>query len=123
MLRTPCHVPDSACTPCACACRCAEQLRSEGHTRLANEVELAKASKFLSNKEFEAAVAVFKEFEKKEPRVKARAATNLAFLYVLEGNRDSADKYSDLALSSDRYNARAFVNKVRRGAFAMLLPA
>uniref|UniRef100_A0A7S0WZJ3 Uncharacterized protein n=1 Tax=Chlamydomonas leiostraca TaxID=1034604 RepID=A0A7S0WZJ3_9CHLO len=90
---------------------CAEQLRTEGHARLANEVELAKASKFLANKEFEAAVAVFKEFEKKEPRVKARAATNLAFLYVLEGNRDQADKYSDLALTSDRYNARAFVNK------------
>lgn len=25
------------------------------------------------------------EFEKKEPQVKARAATNLSFLYVLEG--------------------------------------
>ncbi|PNH10841.1 Intraflagellar transport protein 88 [Tetrabaena socialis] len=51
------------------------------------------------------------EFEKKEPRVKARAATNLAFLYFLEGEVDQADKYSEMALKSDRYNARAFVNK------------
>eukprot|EP00199_Chlamydomonas_sp_CCMP681_P001067 CAMPEP_0119114344 /NCGR_PEP_ID=MMETSP1180-20130426/47219_1 /TAXON_ID=3052 ORGANISM="Chlamydomonas cf sp, Strain CCMP681" /NCGR_SAMPLE_ID=MMETSP1180 /ASSEMBLY_ACC=CAM_ASM_000741 /LENGTH=751 /DNA_ID=CAMNT_0007102849 /DNA_START=106 /DNA_END=2357 /DNA_ORIENTATION=- len=90
---------------------CAEQLRNSGLPKLANEVELAKASKYLSNKDFEAAIAVFKEFEKKEPQVKARAATNLAFLYVLEGQVDNADKYSDLALKSDRYNARAFVNK------------
>jgi len=41
-------------------CRCVEQLRAAGYVRLANEVELAKASKFLSNKEFESAIAVFK---------------------------------------------------------------
>jgi hypothetical protein len=52
------------------------------------------------------------EFEKKEPRIKARASTNLAFLYSLEGENEAADKYADLALKSDRYNARAFVNKV-----------
>lgn len=192
---------------------CVEQLRTENKVRLANEVELAKASKHLGNKQFEEAVAVFKvcahggrmclsaatgssdwsralcplrlalhvdvfikletfflstprmlitltchnyrrhyldvpheivfvlpayltiplhhhhhpsthlitpalahpgvqEFEKKEPRVKARAATNLAFLYVLEGNAEGADKYADMALKTDRYNARAFVNKV-----------
>lgn len=51
------------------------------------------------------------DFEKKEPRVKARAATNLAFLYFLEGETDQADKYSEMALKSDRYNARAYVNK------------
>ncbi|KAJ9506505.1 hypothetical protein QJQ45_019632 [Haematococcus lacustris] len=139
---------------------CAEQLRAAGAgaARLANEVELAKASKFLANKDFEAAIEVFKakpcvqnltgnnllhhlaaldatycvslvllapgaampslvvlgglqEFEKKEPRMKARAATNLAFLYLLEAEADAADKYADLALKSDRYNARAFVNK------------
>lgn len=39
---------------------CVEQLRQAGHIKLANEVELAKASKFMSNKEFEAAVTVFK---------------------------------------------------------------
>jgi hypothetical protein len=42
------------------------------------------------------------EFEKKEPRVKARAATNLAFLYFLEGEVEHADKYSELALHNDK---------------------
>jgi len=40
--------------------RCVQQLRAAGYVRLANEVELAKASKFLGNKEFESAIAVFK---------------------------------------------------------------
>ncbi|KAF5826309.1 hypothetical protein DUNSADRAFT_3650, partial [Dunaliella salina] len=69
---------------------CAEQLRTAGYVRLANEVELAKASKFLGNKEFESAIAVFKEFEKKESRVRARAATNLAFLHMLEAHTGAA---------------------------------
>ncbi|MEW5306044.1 MAG: hypothetical protein WDW36_008545 [Sanguina aurantia] len=90
---------------------CVEQLVQAKWSALANEVELAKASKFMANKEFDKAVAVFKEFEKKEPRVKARAATNLSFLYFLEGEMENANKYSELALKSDRYNARAFVNK------------
>ncbi|EFJ48487.1 hypothetical protein VOLCADRAFT_101916 [Volvox carteri f. nagariensis] len=90
---------------------CCEQLREAGYTKLANEVELAKATRFMGQKQFDKAVSVFKEFEKKEPRVKARAATNLAFLYFLEGETDQADKYSEMALKSDRYNARAYVNK------------
>jgi hypothetical protein len=56
------------------------------------------------------------EFEKKEPRVKARAATNLAFLHLLEGQHGPAAEYADMALKSDKYNARAFVNKVGPGA-------
>eukprot|EP00798_Chlamydomonas_sp_ICE-L_P011789 gene11790-14911_t len=91
---------------------CISQLRERSYIKLANEkVELAKTSKFLSNNDFEAAVGVFIDFEKKEPRVKARAATNLAYLYFLENELDQAEKYSDLALKGDRYNARAFVNK------------
>ncbi len=39
---------------------CVASLRDAGCTKLANEVHLAKASKFLANKEFEAAIGVFK---------------------------------------------------------------
>ena len=39
---------------------CIACLRDVGFTKLANEVHLAKASKFLSSKEFEAAIGVFK---------------------------------------------------------------
>ncbi|KAG1678869.1 hypothetical protein FOA52_003537 [Chlamydomonas sp. UWO 241] len=90
---------------------CIQELRGAGLAKLANEVLLAKASRFLSNKDFESAVAIYKEFEKKSARIKAKAATNLAFLYGLEGDVDQSDKYSELALKSDRYNARAYVNK------------
>ena len=39
---------------------CISCLRDVGFTKLANEVHLAKASKFLSSKEFESAIGVFK---------------------------------------------------------------
>ncbi len=71
--------------------------------RSPGQVELAKATRFMGQKQFDKAVAVFKDFEKKEPRIKARAATNLAFLYYLEGEVQHADTYSELALNSDRW--------------------
>ena len=39
---------------------CTSCLRDVGFVKLANEVHLAKASKFLSSKEFDAAIGVFK---------------------------------------------------------------
>lgn len=41
----------------------------------------------------------------------ACAATNLSFLYFLEGEHANAEKYADIAVKADRYNARALVNK------------
>lgn len=54
---------------------------------------------------------MLKGFERKENALKARAATNLSFLYFLEGDYAQADKYADLAVRNDRYNAKALVNK------------
>ena len=56
---------------------------------------------------------VLQEFERKEHKLKARAATNLAFLYSLEGDSTSAERYADLAVTTDKYSAQALVNKVR----------
>lgn len=39
------------------------------------------------------------------------ASTNLSFLYLLEGDLQNAEKYSDVALKYDRFNAKAKVNK------------
>ena len=36
---------------------------------------------------------------------------------------DQAEKYSDLALKSDRYNARAYVNKVCVFVMAVMMKA
>lgn len=47
----------------------------------------------------------------KEPSLMACAATNLSFLYFLEAEHANAEKYADIAVKADRYNARALVNK------------
>ncbi len=49
---------------------CSEQLRQRSLTGLAAEVELAKAGRFLAEKDVKGAVAVLKGFEKKETAVR-----------------------------------------------------
>lgn len=57
------------------------------------------------------AIDVLKSFERMDQALKAKAATNLSFLYFLEGDIGQADKYANLAVRHDRYNAKALVNK------------
>lgn len=45
------------------------------------------------------------------PSLSPQAATNLAFLYLLEGDVQNAEKYADTAVKADRYNAKALVNR------------
>lgn len=66
---------------------------------------------YLRAKDFTKAADILKTFEKKESTLLSTAASNLAFLYFLEGQFASADKYADIALSADQYNANALVNK------------
>eukprot|EP00891_Asterochloris_glomerata_P007067 jgi/Astpho2/7067/fgenesh1_pm.00107_%23_31_t len=90
---------------------CAEVLTAAGHSALANEAVLAKATMFLEQQEVPEAIEVLKEFERKEHHLKARAATNLSFLHHLEGEQAAADRYAQLAVATDRYSAQALVNK------------
>lgn len=41
----------------------------------------------------------------------SRVASNISFLYFLENNYSEAERYVDIAISNDRYNAKALVNK------------
>jgi intraflagellar transport protein 88 len=88
-----------------------DSLNHHGFPRIASELEISKASYFLRYKEFDKAIEVLKKFEKKEESLKACAATNLSFLYFLEADHGQAEKYADMAVKADRYNARALVNK------------
>merc|ERR1719262_974130 len=88
-----------------------DSLNHHGFPRIASELEIAKASYYLRRKEFDQAITVLKKFERKEPSLMACAATNLSFLYFLEADHANAEKYADMAVKSDRYNARALVNK------------
>lgn len=54
---------------------------------------------------------LLKDFEKKEKDLKARAATNLSFLYFLEGDISNAEKHAEVAVKTNRYNAQALVNQ------------
>ena len=87
-----------------------ESLR-QTHPVLASEMEIAKAAQFLNDKQFGKAIDVLKAFEKKDHALKAKASNNLSFLYFLEGDTDLADRYANLAVRNDRYNAKALVNK------------
>jgi len=88
-----------------------DSLNHHGFPRIGSELEIAKSSYFLKRKEFDNAITVLKKFERKEASLMACAATNLSFLYFLEAEHANAEKYADIAVKADRYNARALVNK------------
>ena len=87
-----------------------EALKPE-HESIASNMEISKALHYLRDKKFNEAIEVLKSFEKKDQSLKAMAATNLSFLYFLESDITQADKYANLAVRNDRYNAKALVNK------------
>lgn len=80
-------------------------------SHLASELEMCKCLYYLKHKSYKEAINGLKAFEKKDRLLRARAATNLAYLYFLEGDHESGEKYSDMSLEANRYNARALVNK------------
>jgi len=83
----------------------------EVQPHIASEMEIGKSIEYLKDKKFDKAIEVLKAFEKKDQHLKAKAATNLSFLYFLEGDLAAANKYANLAVRHDRYNAKALVNK------------
>ncbi|AIN99495.1 intraflagellar transport protein IFT88, putative [Leishmania panamensis] len=80
-------------------------------SHVASELEMCKNLNYLKHKRYQEAINGLKEFEKKDKSLRARAATNLAYLYFLEGDYDSGEQYSDLSLGANQYNAKALVNK------------
>lgn len=81
------------------------------HENIASEMQICKAVHCLKEKEFDKAIDMLKSFEKKDQTLKAMAAINLSFLYFIEGDVPQADKYANLAVRHQRYNAKALVNK------------
>lgn len=83
----------------------------EPSCHLASELEMCKCLNYLKYKRYQDAIAGLKAFEKKDKTLRAKAATNLAYLYFLEGEYENGEKYIDLSLDVDQYNAKALVNK------------
>ncbi|RHW67832.1 intraflagellar transport protein 88 [Trypanosoma brucei equiperdum] len=83
----------------------------DSSSHLASELEMCKCLYYLKHNSYKEATEGLKAFEKKDKLLRARAATNLAYLYFLEGDYESGERYSDMSLEANRYNARALVNK------------
>ncbi|GAQ81294.1 hypothetical protein KFL_000760230 [Klebsormidium nitens] len=88
-----------------------DAVRASGRGVLAQELDMARAVQHLQRRDFGAAIGVLKDFERKEPALRARAALTLSALYFWEGDLAAADKYAEMAVKVERYNARALVNK------------
>ncbi len=61
---------------------------------VAMEMDIGKGIAFLKCQDFAKAIEVFKTFEKKEKVLLDQAATNLSFLYFLEGVCDVCDVFA-----------------------------
>ena len=72
---------------------------------------MCKALNYLKFKRFKEAIDGLKAFEKKDKVLRANAATNLSYLYFLEGDNDNGEKYAEMSVEADRYNAKALVNR------------
>ncbi|GFS10276.1 intraflagellar transport protein 88 homolog [Elysia marginata] len=90
---------------------CIEMVKNSQYIDLAHDLEIDKAIMFLKQKNFASAIETLKSFEKKDSKVASTAATNLSFLYFLEADYAQADKYAEVAMTADRYNPSALVNK------------
>ena len=88
-----------------------EKLKASSYPEVESEVEIFKAMAFLKKKEIERAIETLKGLEKKDKATMSRVASNISFLYFLENNYNEAERYVDIAISHDRYNAKALVNK------------
>lgn len=78
---------------------------------VASKLEIDLSMQYMKKRQFEDAVNVLKAFERKNPSLRAMAATNLSFIYFLEEDYLLAEKHADAAVKADRYNAKALVNK------------
>ncbi|KAJ3015302.1 Intraflagellar transport protein 88 [Thoreauomyces humboldtii] len=88
-----------------------ESIKASPHAAIASEIEIAKAIQFLKAKDFTKAVETLKMFEKTDQKMMGTAATNLSFLYFLDGDHKQAEKYAEVAITTDRYNAKAQTNR------------
>uniref|UniRef100_A0A1I7XXS8 Intraflagellar transport protein 88 homolog n=1 Tax=Steinernema glaseri TaxID=37863 RepID=A0A1I7XXS8_9BILA len=90
---------------------CVEAIKQSIYAPLATELEMNKAVELLRHGDVAGASDVLLVFNNKENKVASAAANNLAFLNLLQGKLEEAGQFADQALSVDRYNASALVNR------------
>lgn len=73
------------------------------------EMEMA-VQRLRSREDIDGAIKVLKSFGRKDKEGRAAASTNLAFVHLLEGNVNEALDQASLAVTTNRYDARALAN-------------
>lgn len=86
-------------------------LKASNFPEAESELEINKAMAFIKRKEIDPAINSLKGFEKKDKTYMARASSNISCLYFVEGDFKNAEKYAEIAISHDRFNSNALVNK------------
>lgn len=87
------------------------KLKQSKFPEASNEFEITYSLAYLNHRKADKAIEMLRGIRKKDPQLMALAATNLSFLYYLEQDYKNADKYANIALENDKYNAQALVNK------------
>ncbi|KAI5702456.1 hypothetical protein M8J76_007595 [Diaphorina citri] len=85
---------------------CVQSIRNSAHSSLAQDLEINKAVTFLRMNDVSQAVDVLKSCDE----MTSSAATNLSFIYFLQGEVEQAEKMAEEACTADTYNSAAFVN-------------
>jgi intraflagellar transport protein 88 len=91
---------------------CMDELSRAQLHHLVDDVLMAKAAHSLPG-DVDAAVDVFKQFERHSGATRAKAASNLSFLYLLEGNVAEAERYATMAKDRDEYHVQARTRSAR----------
>ena len=84
---------------------CIDELTRAKRPQLVDSVLMAKAAHALPD-DVDKAVAVFKQFERASGASRTKAASNLSFLYLLEGKLDEAERYACMAKEHDEYHVQ-----------------
>jgi len=78
---------------------------------IAHVLEMEMAAQHLRSREdVDRAIQMLKSFGRKDKEGRAAASTNLAFVHLIENNADEALDQASLAVTSNRYDARALNN-------------
>ena len=92
---------------------CVEAIKQSVYSSLAIELEINKAADLLKQGEIDAATEALIAFNNKESKVGSAAANNLSLINFYRGKSrfQEAGQFADQALSLDRYNSNALVNR------------
>lgn len=88
---------------------CVSAIKSSEYAPLASDLEINKAVMFLKQNQLSEAIDTLKAFEK-DSDIALNAATNLSFIYYLQGDYETAMRYSETVEMCKYPNANGFVN-------------